>query len=231
MWVSAICTSLFSFYAEIRISSDWTVGTGENSKEVEIQRNRIRREKEIMYRIVAEIPSDPNEPWDREMDYDDTLTPVIPTEQLPDLDGAETPVVSPHKVEEIAVTSVNCTATTSQSSNGNGNVPEPDLELLAVLLKNPELVMALTSGQGGNLSSDETVKLLDMIKANGSVGSNLTAKPEENVEVSLPSPTPSSNTTVTVRVLSTYCTTFDNHYKNLHFLLHLLHGLLLDGLE
>ncbi|KAM7521504.1 hypothetical protein LguiA_011406 [Lonicera macranthoides] len=186
---------------EIRISSDWTVGTGENSKEVEIQRNRIRREKEIMYWTVAEIPSDPNEPWDKEMDYDDTLTPVIPTEQLPDLDGAETPVVSPHKVEEIAVTSVtsvNCTATTSsRSSNSNGNVPEPDLELLAVLLKNPELVMALTSGQGGNLSSDETVKLLDMIKANGSVGSNLTTKPEENVEVSLPSPTPSSNTTVT----------------------------------
>lgn len=164
---------------------------------------------------MAEIPSDPKEPWDSEMDYDDTLTPSVPTEQLPDLDGAETPLDSPREAEEIAVTS-SSTATSSQgNNNGNVAVPEPDLELLAVLLKNPELVIALTSGQGGNLSSDETVKLLDMIKANGSVTS-LSGKPEENVEVSLPSPTPSSNT-VAVRVLSTYylCTIllFYHHHK------------------
>ena len=84
-------------------------------------------------------------------------------------------------------------------------MPEPDLELLAALLKNPELVFALTSGQAGNLSNEETIKLLDMIKANEMNSlANITAssgksKPEEKVEVSLPSPTPSSDP-VTVRL-------------------------------
>ncbi|CAK9175954.1 unnamed protein product [Ilex paraguariensis] len=187
---------------EARISGAWRVSTGENSKEVEVQRNRIRREKEIIYRTFQEIPSDPKEPWDREMDYDDTLTPEIPTEQLPDVDGVET-AVSPHETEietEPILVASSSTTTTSSSKNGNAtNMPEPDLELLAVLLKNPELVLALTTGQGqaGGLSSEDTVKLLDMIKANGvSSLSNLTGlerKAEEKVQVSLPSPTPSSD--------------------------------------
>ncbi|KAA8549189.1 hypothetical protein F0562_000873 [Nyssa sinensis] len=187
---------------EVQINCDWRVATGEHSKEVEVQKNRIRREKEIIYGTAQEIPSDPKEPWDREMEYDDTLTPEIPTEQQHDADGVETvvsreidgvqTVVSPPEIESSTV----IRAPTS-SQNGNGSMPEPDFELLAVLLKNPELVFALTSGQGGNLSSEETVKLLDMIKANGvSTPDNLNRlgrKEEEKIEVSLPSPTPSSN--------------------------------------
>lgn len=153
---------------EMRINSGWMVGTGVNSKEVEFQRNRIRREKEIIYKTIHEIPSDPKEPWDREIDYDDSLTPEIPIEQLPDAEGTENSV-SRSQSEEVRVTSA---ATTSQSSSGNGNVngnmPEPDFELLAVLLKNPDLVFALTSAEGGgNLSSQDTMKLLDMLKSNG----------------------------------------------------------------
>lgn len=180
---------------EMRINSGWMVGTGVNSKEVEFQRNRIRREKEIIYKTIHEIPSDPKEPWDREIDYDDSLTPEIPIEQLPDAEGTEN-TVSQSQSEEARATS---TATTSQSSNGNGNMPEPDFELLAVLLKNPDLVFALTSAEGGgNLSSQDTMKLLDMLKSNGvssAVGSltGVGTKAEEKIEVSLPSPTPSSN--------------------------------------
>ncbi|XP_028085274.1 homeobox protein LUMINIDEPENDENS isoform X1 [Camellia sinensis] len=189
-------STLFFLNAEMRIHDDWRVGMGENSKEVEVQRNRIRREKETIYRTSLEIPHNPKEPWDSEMEYDDTLTPEIPTEQLPDPDGAET-VVSPQENEISTVVAEVPESSTSQISNGS--VPEPDLELLAVLLKNPELVFALTSGQGGSLSSEQTVKLLDMIKSNGVASlANLTTglgrnAPEENVQVSLPSPTPSSD--------------------------------------
>ncbi|KAK9281434.1 hypothetical protein L1049_004336 [Liquidambar formosana] len=176
---------------EIRINSVWRIGDEANSKEVEVQKNRIRREKETVYRTVQEIPHNPKEPWDIEMDYDDTLTPEIPTEQPPDADNAEKQV-SPRECENRAA--VTSAATTSQI--GGGAAPEPDLELLAVLLKNPELVFALTSGQGGNLSSEETVRLLDMIKTNG-VGLlgnlNGVGGKAERVEVSLPSPTPSSD--------------------------------------
>ncbi|KAI3449520.1 hypothetical protein Pfo_006185 [Paulownia fortunei] len=173
---------------EVKIRDTWHVGNGANSKEVEVQKNRIRREREIVYRAILEIPSDPREPWDREMDCDDTLTPEIPIEQLPDVEPLETQSISPNGSKETVA------PVASQSSD---SMPEPDLELLAELLKNPELVFALTSGQAGNLSSDETVKLLDMIKANGvsSLGNlaGLAGNAENKVEVSLPSPTPSSD--------------------------------------
>lgn len=139
------------------------------------------------------------------MDYDDTLTPEIPVQQLPDADNTETQVSSNQAVNnmetQVGIISqrVNSSSleppTTSQT--GNASTAEPDLELLAVLLKNPELVFALTSGQAANLSSEETVKLLDMIKAGGAgltTSSNgLDGQGEDNVGVSLPSPTPSSN--------------------------------------
>jgi hypothetical protein len=79
----------------------WSVGASENSKEVEFQKNRNRREKETIYQTVQEIPSNPKEPWDIEMDYDDTLTPEIPTEQLPDADAAETQVTSSQVVNNV----------------------------------------------------------------------------------------------------------------------------------
>ncbi|VFQ73915.1 unnamed protein product [Cuscuta campestris] len=173
---------------EMAIPERWKLCAGENSQEVENQKNRIHREKETIYRTLREIPLNPKEPWDQEMDYDDTLTPQIPTEQLPDGNSAED-MARDDDVSNVRSHNVNNTA---------DNMAEPDLELLAVLLKNPELVFALTSGQAGNLSSEETVKLLDMIKANGLMSmSGPTvldqSRAECKVEVCLPSPTPSSN--------------------------------------
>ncbi|KAK2649382.1 hypothetical protein Ddye_016871 [Dipteronia dyeriana] len=183
---------------EVILNDLWGAGAGENSKEIEVQKKRNQRDKETIYHTVQEIPSNPKEPWDREMDYDDTLTVEIPTEQPPDAaDSGETQVATNNDIVHTtpAATPI---PIPSRISNANPSASEPDLELLAVLLKNPELVFALTSGQAGNLSSEDTVKLLDMIKAAGGsclsgncngLGGNV----EEKVEVSLPSPTPASN--------------------------------------
>ena len=185
---------------------------GESSKEVEVQKNRIRREKETVYEAIQDIPSNPKEPWDIEMDYDDSLTPLIPIEQPPDAaTDSATPVVPPEPVVSPVETERDAVAAASEPSSSSSHAPSggntsssrngsssalPDFELLSVLLKNPELVFALMNGQAGGLSSEDTVRLLDMIKANG-VGSTtmngLGRKAEEKVEVSLPSPTPSSN--------------------------------------
>ncbi|KAM1101803.1 hypothetical protein ACFX2B_008034 [Malus domestica] len=188
---------------EIKLDPSWSVGGGENGKENEVQRNRNRREKEIIYRTVQETPSNPKEPWDIEMDYDDSLTPEIPIEQPPDVaDSTETQAFPrEYNPETMVVPSQGANSVASLppalSQINKASAAEPDLELLAVLLKNPELVFALTSGQAANLSSEDTVKLLDMIKSGGAgvAGSvnGLGRKMEERVEVSLPSPTPSSN--------------------------------------
>ncbi|XP_015088490.1 homeobox protein LUMINIDEPENDENS [Solanum pennellii] len=174
---------------EIQPSDAWKVCAGGESKEVDVQNKRIRREREIIYRTVQEIPLNPKEPWDREMDPDDTLTTELPLEQLPDAEG-ETGVLPQEDRETEA-------AALASTSNGIATTAEPDVELLAILLKHPELVYALTSGQGGNLSSEQIVKLLDSIKADGrnslSIQTNLARDAEKNVEVSLPSPTPSSD--------------------------------------
>lgn len=228
--ISAFSTHFSLYYAEMRMHDAWSVGTGENSKEVEVQRNRIRREKETIYRTSQEIPSDPKEPWDREMEYDDSLTAEIPTEQLPDGDGVET-VVSPREQE---ITNNAVSAAPESTQNGTGNVAAPDLELLAVLLKNPELVFALTSGQDvGSLTSEQTTRLLDMIKANGVAatlgslsdvlgGSSRNTAELENVPVSLPSPTPSSDP-VTVRL---FMHMLYNFFENLWTYIHILFLLL-----
>ncbi|XP_019419654.1 PREDICTED: homeobox protein LUMINIDEPENDENS-like isoform X2 [Lupinus angustifolius] len=194
--------------AEMILDNSWKVGAGQNSKEVEVEKNRNHRDKETIYKSTQEIPSNPNEPWDLEMDYDDTLTPEIPIEQLPDGDGDDdgAEIVDPNEVAAHAI-QVQGVATTSSNSNNNAVNAEPDLELLAVLLNNPDLVFALTSGQGGSITNEETVKLLDMIKrgglnlglsennANASTNANhgMCSKAPETVEVSLPSPTPSSD--------------------------------------
>ncbi|KAM3356113.1 homeobox protein LUMINIDEPENDENS [Capsicum galapagoense] len=174
---------------EVQLSDTWKVCVGSESKEVDIQNNRIRRERETIYRTVQEIPLNPKEPWDCEMDPDDTLTPEIPIEQLPDADGAETAGM---QLEDSGTV-----AALASMSNGIATTAVPDVELLTILLKNPELVYALTSGQGGNLSSEQTVRLLDLIKANGMNAlidqTNLGRDAEKKVEVSLPSPTPSSD--------------------------------------
>ncbi|KAJ0979852.1 hypothetical protein J5N97_015326 [Dioscorea zingiberensis] len=178
----------------MKIDSLWSVGAGENSKEVEVQTARTRREKETFYVNLQEVPSNPKEPWDTEMDFDDSLTPDVPIEQPPEADVAEASSCLPNGVEASA-TEVPSTVASAQPVNNAP--PEPDMELLAVLLKNPELVFALTSGQGSNLTSEQTVALLDMLKKNG-VGlagaANHMAQSSREIQepTSLPSPTPPS---------------------------------------
>ncbi|KFK30857.1 luminidependens [Arabis alpina] len=159
----------------------WRVAAGGNSKEADVQRNRNRRERETTYQSLQTIPLNPKEPWDREMDFDDSLTPEIRSEQLP-----EESIAEPQDSFDERRTTAGA-ATTSSSQSGSS---EPDLELLAALLKNPDLVYALTSGKPNNLVGQDMVKLLDVIKT-GVPNSN--KKVEEKVEVSLPSPTPSTN--------------------------------------
>ncbi|KAF5203259.1 Homeobox protein luminidependens [Thalictrum thalictroides] len=181
------------------MNSEWKVRVGDNSKEVEIQTRRIKREKETIYQRNQDIPSNPKEPWDLEMDYDDTLTPQIPTEQAPEefsLEQAPEAELLQAPLPQANVETTSLTrATPATSISVSDNAAEPDLELLAVLLKNPELVFALTSGQGGNISSADTVKLLDLIK---NTGGGLTGVlnglkgPSEEEPVSFPSPTPYS---------------------------------------
>ncbi|XP_020580632.1 homeobox protein LUMINIDEPENDENS [Phalaenopsis equestris] len=184
---------------EMKIDSSWRVGEAESSKELSIQAQRIRREKETFYSSELDIPPDPKEPWDVEMDFDDSLTPEIPIEQPPDADAAEESTNPP--VEQ-AIPENPPAAVPALPMASSGIAAEPDLELLAVLLKNPELVFALTSGHGKNLTNDERVALLDMIKhgsaaisgnVNGISSSASHEKPKEPVPMSLPSPTPPSD--------------------------------------
>ncbi|KAK1279129.1 Homeobox protein LUMINIDEPENDENS [Acorus gramineus] len=197
---------------EMKLDPLWRIGVGENCKEVEVQTERIRREKETFYDSIQDIPPNPKDPWDIEMDYDDSLTLEILMEQPTDTDDPEassprdnksnandgTPAALPAVPSPIAAPLVNGTVSSAVAP------PEPDLELLAVLLKNPELVFALTSGQASGLSSEQTVALLDALKStgaslsgllNGSVlaGKNPAVKQTEQDEpTSLPSPTPPS---------------------------------------
>ncbi|KAK1295304.1 Homeobox protein LUMINIDEPENDENS [Acorus calamus] len=197
---------------EMTLDPLWRIGVGENCKEVEVQTERIRREKETFYDSIQDIPPNPKDPWDIEMDYDDSLTLEILMEQPTDTDDPEassprdnksnandsTPAALPAVPSPIAVPLVNETVSSAVAP------PEPDLELLAVLLKNPELVFALTSGQASGLSSEQTVALLDALKSTGAslsgllngsllAGKNPVAKqPEQDEPTSLPSPTPPS---------------------------------------
>ncbi|ERN16982.1 hypothetical protein AMTR_s00057p00206030 [Amborella trichopoda] len=171
---------------EMRINCLWRVGAGEKSKEMEIQTERIRRERETIYRFPYEIPPNPKEPWDVELDYDDSLTLEIPSEQANSMEAVEE---DPQNALEDTISQSLAACSNKNPSDGNDPTGDtssqrsetnicsgsqaasingtagPDLELLAVLLKNPELVFALTSGQGKNISNSDTVVLLDMLKA------------------------------------------------------------------
>lgn len=193
---------------EVWIDPAWSLGAGENSKEFEVQTQRNRREKETFYASLKDIPLNPKGPWDVEMDFDDSLTPEIPIEQPPDADAMETDSVStapPNIVVPVVDKQIGSTSSVSPAvaAGANGAASEPDLELLAVLLKNPQLVFALTSNQGGTLPSEQTVALLDMLKQTGlglselvnslANNSGVQKEPEsgpEAIPASLPSPTP-----------------------------------------
>ncbi|XP_037415615.1 homeobox protein LUMINIDEPENDENS-like [Triticum dicoccoides] len=193
---------------EVWIDPSWSVSAGENSKELDVQAQRNRREKETFYASPKDIPSNPKDPWDLEMDFDDSLTPEIPIEQPPDADtmevdgvGAAPPnMVVPGEIQQVGSTS---SSSLTVASGANGAASEPDLELLAVLLKNPQLVFALSSNEVGNLPTEQTVALLDMLKQTGlglselvnslPNGAGVPNKPEpvpETIPTSLPSPTP-----------------------------------------
>lgn len=195
--------------AEVRIDPAWQVCTGDNSKERSFQAQRIRRDAEIFYTDPEKIPPNPKDPWDVEMDFDDSLTPEIPIDQPPDPDTTDPVqqdlVQMTDEPSAVASTSLSSEQPIVPVSADSSTVPEPDLELLAVLLKNPELVFALTSGQASGLSGEQTVALLDMLKnsgvalsdlVNGSVGNNNVMGSgvggPEPVPTSLPSPTPTS---------------------------------------
>jgi hypothetical protein len=192
------------------IDPSWSVSAGDNSKELEVQTQRNRRERETFYASQKDIPLNPKDPWDMEMDFDDSLTPEIPIDQAPDADTMETDSVGAalNAVAPVEDKQIGSTSSTSVSvANGtNGEDPEPDLELLTVLLKNPQLVFALTSNKGENVTSEQTVALLDTLKRTGlglselvntlGNGAGTPKEPEpEPIPASLPSPTPSDQTT------------------------------------
>lgn len=177
---------LITYYSAGMVLDElWRVAAGANSKEADVQKNRNRREKETTYQSLQTIPLNPKEPWDREMDFDDSLTPEIPSQQPQE----ESITEQQDSLDERR----SAAGAASTSSSQSGSV-EPDYELLAALLKNPDLLYALTSGNPGNLAGQDMVKLLDVIKTGApNLSSSSNKKVEENVEVSLPSPTPSTN--------------------------------------
>lgn len=171
-----------------------------------MQTARIRREQEALYPSADAIPANAKDPWDMEMDFDDSLTPEIPTEPPPDADaGVEDAVGEPAAAAAASASSAPPAAAAAATA---APAAGPDLELLAVLLKNPELVFALTAGQGSNLSNAETVALLDVLKqSSGGLAGILSAAagalPAHTAEpaTSLPSPTPPSERTRVSRAL------------------------------
>uniref|UniRef100_A0ACD5WIT5 Uncharacterized protein n=1 Tax=Avena sativa TaxID=4498 RepID=A0ACD5WIT5_AVESA len=193
---------------EVWIDPSWSLSAGDNSKELDVQTQRNRREKETFYASLNDIPLNPKDPWDMEMDFDDSLTPEIPIDQPPDADAMDSDCVDAAPCNIGVLGENEQFGSTSSSSltvpaGANGAASEPDLELLAVLLKNPQLVFALSSNQAGNLPNDQMVALLDMLKQTGlglselvntlANGAGVPNEPEpgpELIPTSLPSPTP-----------------------------------------
>jgi hypothetical protein len=210
--------------AAVRIDPSWSLGSGENSKELEVQTQRNRREKETFYGNQKDIPLNPKDPWDQEMDFDDSLTPEIPIEQQPDADTMETDSVEaapPATMDHLEGKQVGSNSSASVvDSSGMNYAEKPDFELLAVLLKNPQLVFALTSNKGESVPNEQTIALLDTLKRTGlelsdlvnnlanGAGGVLNEPPQPNsAPASLPSPTPPSDVTrmVCLRAFHYFC--------------------------
>ncbi|KAH9328469.1 hypothetical protein KI387_000577, partial [Taxus chinensis] len=188
---------------ETRIDPSWGFASGQESKEVEFQSDRVKRERESVYPNETSIPSEPKEPWDIELDYDDSLTLEIPLEPIAAEDGNKLFSFRNDEMQQLQeirkdlkikgsdyfigvpngktcvdvhnpVGTMKDSLYTEPNSEflkqvtSNNGEPGPDLELLAVLLKNPDLVFALTSEQGARFNKAETVALLDLLKATGS---------------------------------------------------------------
>lgn len=190
------------------IDPSWSVGAGDNSKELEVQTQRNRREKETFYTSQKDVPMNPKDPWDLEMDFDDSLTPEVPIDQVPDVDAMETESVgaAPSAVAPVKDKQIESTSSTS-GAVADDEEANTDYELLTVLLRNPELVFALTSNKGENMPNEQTIALLDTLKQTGlslselvnrlGNGAGLPKEPEpepEPIPASLPSPTPPDRT-------------------------------------
>lgn len=174
-----------------------------------MQTQRNKRENETLYPNIQDIPLNPKEPWDVEMDFDDSLTPEIPTDQPSD---SEPPLCSPTAVDgasnaSAAASGLPLTAEALPPATTGSVAQETDAELLQVLLRHPDVVEALTRGEGRNLSEEQMVALLDLLKKvgtgaadvhNGLANVPVERPPEPEPEpehFSLPSPTPPSNAT------------------------------------
>lgn len=194
--------------AAVWIDPSWSVGAGDNSKELEVQTQRNRREKETFYTSQKDVPMNPKDPWDLEMDFDDSLTPEVPIDQVPDVDAMETESVgaAPSAVAPVKDKQIESTSSTS-GAVADDEEANTDYELLTVLLRNPELVFALTSNKGENMPNEQTIALLDTLKQTGlslselvnrlGNGAGLPKEPEpepEPIPASLPSPTPPDRT-------------------------------------
>eukprot|EP00252_Welwitschia_mirabilis_P026467 TRINITY_DN8696_c0_g1_i1.p1 TRINITY_DN8696_c0_g1~~TRINITY_DN8696_c0_g1_i1.p1 ORF type:complete len:1187 (-),score=265.59 TRINITY_DN8696_c0_g1_i1:419-3979(-) len=187
---------------EIFIDPSWRVSSGEESKEVELQSERVKREKEATY-PEEPIPFCPKEPWDIELEYDDSLTPQIPLETTsvessltmslenrgneigenmvdPKDEVSSSQMKNDEEVPYIECNSTNVGKAFRLDALNSSKDYTPDLELLAILLKNPDLVFALTSEKGSHFSEEQKVALLDLLKATSSKEENL-CRPSNSV--------------------------------------------------
>jgi len=64
--------------ALLEIPPDMTVGKGEDSEEVKVQRAREAQELMVIFKDIRMVPESPREPSTPEMDYDDGKTTIIP---------------------------------------------------------------------------------------------------------------------------------------------------------
>jgi hypothetical protein len=169
---------------EMKVKTSWGLAAGEESKEMEAQTLRVKREEEAVYPNLTSIPADPKDVWEEEPSYDDSLTPVIPTEIAP---ATEIEHIEPClntvniKDENIKVPNTEYnnsannsslpTASTVEMESVSKDAPVPsqdenshDPQLLKLLLSNPGLISQLTSLQTNSSNEGSVSALLEFVK-------------------------------------------------------------------
>jgi hypothetical protein len=170
--------------AEMKVKTSWGLAAGEESKEMEAQTLRVKREEEAVYPNLTSVPADPKDVWEEEPSYDDSLTPVIPTEIAP---ATEIEHIEPClntvniKDENIKVPNTEYnnsaknsslpTASTVGMESVSKDAPAPsqeenshDPQLLKLLLSNPGLISQLTSLQTNSSNDGSVSALLEFVK-------------------------------------------------------------------
>lgn len=168
----------------MKVKTSWGLAAGEESKEMEAQTLRVKREEEAVYPNLTSIPADPKNVWEEEPSYDDSLTPVIPTESTP---ATEIEHIEPClntvniKDENIKVPNTDYnnsannsslpTASTVGMESVSKDAPAPsqeenshDPQLLKLLLSNPGLISQLTSLQTNSSNDGSVSALLEFVK-------------------------------------------------------------------